>query len=87
MGSGVCEPGLTGWPCPQIKPLPLITRRFSDQLSQQQGQIAEIGQAMSVAGRAADTAKDMLRQLDSAENWSTYDGLVQGRPDQPRRQI
>lgn len=48
------------------------------QLSQQQGQIAEIGQAMAVAGRAADTAKDMLRELDSAESWSTYDVWFKG---------
>ena len=47
-------------------------------IDRQQAQLTEIGQAEVVAERAENTARAMLAELDSAENWSTYDVWFKG---------
>jgi len=53
-------------------------RQLQEQLRQEQEQLTEIGQAVDAARRAGATAMEMDGQLESADNWGTYDVWVKG---------
>lgn len=48
------------------------------EIDRQQVQLTEISQAQTVADRAENTARAMIDELDSADNWSTYDVWFKG---------
>jgi len=63
---------------PENQALKAVYLDMQAEIDRQQVQLTEIGQAQAVADRAENTARAMIAELDSADNWSTYDVWFKG---------